>query len=97
MIDTSHLKSTRKEKIMGLPDEGQFALTINWVPDDTGQIAVQAARASRLVKHFKVTYSNSSIQTFDGFVLGFSSSGAVDGKMAGSITIEISGAVTTTP
>lgn len=94
VIDTTHLTSTAKSKLMGLPDEGQFTFNINWVPTDTGQLALAAARTARTVQAFKVTYSDGSTQTFSGFVLGFASSGSVDGKVAGSVTIEISGAVT---
>jgi len=97
VIDVTHLKSTRKEKLMGVPDEGQFTFNINFVPADTGQIAAKAARATRVKKDFRVTYSTGATQTFDGFVLGFASSGGVDGKMAGSITVEITGEVVTTP
>jgi hypothetical protein len=94
VIDMTHLRSTAKEKLMGLPDEGQFSLSINFVPDDAGQLALIAARAARTEQSFKVTYSDDSTQTFDGFVLGFATSGAVDGKVSGKVTIEISGPVT---
>ncbi len=96
IIDTSNLASTAKEKLVGLPDEGQFTLGVNWDSTDTGQAACDTARTGRLLKGFKVTYSDSVVQTFDGYVMGLSSSGGVDDKVNGSITIEISGAVTTT-
>jgi hypothetical protein len=94
VIDTTHLKSTAKEKLIGLQDEGQFTFSINWDISDAGQAACRAARAARTEKNFKVTYSDASTASFKGYVLGMSSSGSVDGKVAGSITIEISGAVT---
>lgn len=97
VIDTTHLTSTRKEKLMGIPDEGQISFNMNFVVADVGQVAVAAARAARLEKSFKVTYSDGSTATFDGYVLGFASSGGVDGKVSGSITIEITGEVTYTP
>lgn len=92
--DKTNLQSTRKEFGMGLPDEGEFTLTINFVPDDTGQAACLAARSSRTEKNFKVTYSDDSTASFAGYVLGFASSGGVDGKVAGTITIKITGEVT---
>lgn len=94
VIDMTHLQSTAKNKRMGLHDEGQFAMSINFCPDDAGQLAAMAARKARTKKSFKVTYSDASVQTFDGYVMGFSSSGGVDGKVAGKITIEIDGEVT---
>jgi len=93
-IDTTHLGSTAKEFLMGLPDEGSISLSINWEPSDTGQQAVIAARKARTEKDFKITYSDSSTATFKGYVLGLSSSGAVDGKIDGSITIRITDEVT---
>lgn len=93
VIDATHLQSTAKEKLMGLPDEGQFTLSLNLVPGDAGQLAAKTARAARAEKDFRVTYSDLSVSTFSGFVLGFASSGGVDGKIDGSITIEITGAV----
>jgi len=97
VIDMTYLTATAKHKKPGIPDEGQFTLSINWIPTDAGQQAVATARAEQAEKNFKVTYEDGSTQTFAGYVLGFSTSGAVDGKVAGSITIEITGAVTTTP
>lgn len=96
VIDTTNLQSTAKQKLMGLPDEGQFTLSINRQPDDTGQLAVSAARTARTLKNFKLTLSDDSVLSFAGYVLGDTWSGGVDGKVSGSITIEISGAVTLT-
>lgn len=95
VIDTTHLKSAAREKLMGLMDEGQISFTLNWDTDDTGQAACRTARAARTLKDFRVTYTNDAVQTFSGYVLSFPSSGGVDGKVEGNITVEISGAVAT--
>ena len=95
MYETTHLGSTAKEKQIGLPDEGQVTLSINWIQDsDAGQQAAAAARTARTSRNFKITFSDASTATFTGYVLGLTSSGGVDDKVAGSITIEITGAVT---
>lgn len=96
VIDATHLSSTAREKLMGLMDEGQFSFNLNNVFSDTGQAACRTARANRTQKGFKLTYSDGTVQTWDGYVLSFSTSGGVDDKVSGSITVEISGAVTTT-
>lgn len=96
VIDKTNLASTAKEKMMGLPDEGQFTLSINRQPDDVGQLAVSAARTARTQKNFKVTYSDDKVHSFAGYVLGDTWAGGVDGLVSGSITIEIDGAVTLT-
>ena len=94
VFDETHLQSVAKEKRMGLPDEGKFGMSLIMDPDDTGQLATRTAREDRTEKDFRVTYSDDSVQTFSGYVLGFSSSGAVDGKVEAKIDIEITGAVT---
>lgn len=95
VIDATHLGSTAREKRMGIPDEGQFTFSLNRVFDDVGQAACFAARAARAEKNFKVTYTDDTVQSFAGFVLQFSTSGGVDDKVNGSVTIEITGAVST--
>lgn len=95
MYETTHLGSTAKEKMIGLPDEGQLTLSVNWILDtDPGQQSAATARIARALKNFRLTFSDASTATFEGYVLGLSSSGGVDDKAAGSITIEITGEVT---
>jgi len=94
VIDTTNLQSTSKTKLQGIPDEGQVTLSINFDPDDAGQLAASAARKARASKSFKITYSDDSTMTFTAYVLGLSTSGAVDGKVSGSITLEITGDTT---
>lgn len=94
VIDVTHLLSTRKEKLAGIPDEGQLSLSINFDPSDAGIAAAQAARIARAEKDFKITYSDDQTASFSGYVLGVTSSGSVDGKVSGSITIEVTGEVT---
>lgn len=95
VIDKTHLKSTAKEKLIGLPDEGQFTFSLNCNFDNPGQEAFRAARASRERKHFKVEYSDATVQSFYGYALNYTISGAVDDKVNASATIEIDGEVTT--
>jgi hypothetical protein len=93
-IDVSHLTSTSKEFIMGLPDEGSLSLSVNWDTSDSGQDACATARAARTEEDFKITYSDASTATFTGYVTGMSSSGGVDGKVSGSISIRITDSIT---
>ena len=94
VYETTHLQSTAKEKKIGLPDEGQLTLAINWcLATDSGQQEASEARKDRTEKNFKLTFSDLSTASFKGYVLGMSASGAVDDKVSGSITIEITGAV----
>ncbi len=93
IFDITHLGSTAKEKMIGLPDEGQYTFDINWILDtDAGQQAALTARNARTLKNFRVVYSDDSTLTFAGYVLGMNPTGGVDDKVSGSVTIEITGA-----
>ena len=93
-IDVTHLRSTAKEFLMGLRDFGNFNLETNYLPSDAGQDAMRAAQASREVQDFKITFSDDTSATFQGYVLSNPLSGGVDSKVSGSFDIRITGAVT---
>jgi hypothetical protein len=93
VIDATHLTSTAREKLMGLPDEGQFSFSCNYVSTDSGQDHCLTARRNREKRQCKLTLSNGEIWAFDAFVLGFAISGAVDDKVTAQITLEITGPV----
>lgn len=95
VIDVTNLSSTAKEKRMGLPDEGQFTLDINYDPDNATHQSLRAARDGRIRREFKITYTDTtpSQDVFFGYVTGFQINGAVDQVVKASVTIEIDGAV----
>lgn len=94
VIDVTHLRSTAKEKRMGLADEGQLSMTINYVPTDASHVALRAARAARTKTPFQLEFTDGTIWTFEAFVLQFSTSGGVDNVVEGSVTLEITGSIT---
>lgn len=93
VIDATHLDSDAKEKLMGLPDEGQVTIGGNYVDTDSGQDAMLEARAAQEKRDFKIVLSNGAQFLFQGFVLSFNIDLGVDDKVSFSSTIEISGAV----
>ena len=95
VIDVTNLASTRKEKRMGLPDEGQIALSLQYDPGDTNQTLLETKRDGRTLSNFQVALSDSPATTFtfQGYVLNFGLGIAVDDVVMGSVTIEITGAV----
>lgn len=96
IIDATHFGSTAKEKIMGLPDNGQVTFGVNYVPGDIGQDAAAAARNSQTLKNIRVTFSNGTIWDFKAYVMGINPSGAVNSIVDATITVEISGSWTIT-
>jgi hypothetical protein len=94
VIDATHLGSTAKEKLMGLPDEGQLSFECNLVDGDAGQALLRTRRDDQALDAFKITLPGSEILTFNAYVLGFKVAGGVDEVVRASVTLEISGAVT---
>ena len=99
IIDVSHLGSTRREKRMGLPDEGQLTLELNLVPADAGQIKLREDRADREKRtaELYLTDQSGTILTFDAFCTQFSIQGGTDAKISGSVSLEITGKVVWSP
>lgn len=94
-IDTTHLRSTAKEYLLGLKDSGSYTFNMNWLFDDNGQNALLVAEGSDDTYDFKVTYPSDNTLTFKGLVKGVTGPAiSVDGKMEGSATIKITGEVT---
>jgi len=93
-IDATHLQSSAKEFLMGLQDFGNFEVDVNHLPDDPGQMILRAAKTSRTLKDFRITFSDANTATFSGYVLSNPISGGVDAKVDGSFNIRISGSVT---
>lgn len=96
-IDRTNLSSTAKEFILGLVDPGQFTLNLDTDNNDAGQAALRAKQQSGVITNFKLVLPgavSNLTYTFTGFVKKFSTAGGVDQKVAGSVDIRISGAVT---
>lgn len=97
VIDITTMASSAKEKLMGLPDEGQLSLNILYNPDDTVHVALRADRASRARKQFKITFTDTApamAWTFYGYVTQFNVKGGVNQAVEASVTIEIDGVIT---
>lgn len=96
IIDTTDLSSTAREKVMGLMDEGQVSLDLNYIPNNAVHELLRNQRATKALCLFRITFTDSSSTkyTFSGYVTGFAVSAGVDASLAASVTIEITGAVT---
>lgn len=96
VIDVTNLLSSAKEKLMGLPDEGQVTMDINYDPDNATHILLRGARRARTLCEFRLTLTDATatVLTFFAYVLGFSMDVAVDQAVKVSVTLEVDGAVT---
>jgi hypothetical protein len=104
VIDITCLGSTAKEKCIGIVDEGQMTFEVNVDSSDHIQWThIKDDRSNRTKRTWDVLFTDASTVAgatavpsailFDGFVTGFSVSGAVDQALKASITIEIDGPV----
>ena len=101
VIDITHLGSTAKEKMIGLPDEGQISLEINFgytTSSNDKQKDMIADRKARTKRQWGILFpdASSSLARGDGYITGFSVTGSVDNIIKANITVEIDGPVTWT-
>lgn len=93
-IDTTNLSSTAKEFRLGLVDNGQFTMELDYDGADAGQVALRTAQTAGTVRDFKLALPNADEITFKGLVKKFSLTGGVDAVLRASVEIRITGAVT---
>lgn len=91
--DISDLDSSAKEKLLGLPDEGQLAVSMNVNHNQATHQAMRNARINRTRLEFRITFSNSKIAQFFGYVLTFGTDVETGDAVRGGMTVEIDGAV----
>ena len=98
VIDVTHLRSAAKEKLIGLRDEGQLSIDLNYIATAANQIKLRDARANRTESNVALMFNDvgRTMAAMKGYVSGFAITGAVDSKITGTVTIEITGAVTWT-
>ena len=96
VIDITNQQSTAKEKLIGLRDEGQLSMTLNFSATDVAQMNLRTDRAARTKKRVTMKFvdTNTCIAVFKGYCLSYSISGAVDNKITANAVVEITGAVT---
>jgi len=87
--------------MIGIRDEGQVSMTLNYSPTDAGQVGLKDDRDNRTrgkyaIRLTDVTTGSSALPSwcyFNGYCLSFSISGAVDNKVTANTVLEIDGAV----
>lgn len=96
VLDATHLESTAREKVMGLPDEGEITLTMNFDPTSAQHQGLIADRANRVKRNFEQVFSDTGAAkaSFAAYVTGFAIVGAVDAICEANVTLAISGPLT---
>ncbi len=99
-VDVTHLRSTAREYIGGLPDSGEFTMTVNYLPTDPGQLELRRCQAVEGAQAFVVTLppdpatgAARETWTFAGTVNGSSPAGSTGEVMRREWTVTVSGAI----
>ncbi len=98
-IDTTCLLDTSKSYKFGLKDSGTLNVDIIYDVDGAGQALLEASYASDTPYHFEIEYSDNggttgTIKSFSGNVISLSENGAKDDVVRSSVSIKISGDIT---
>lgn len=97
-IDVSDHDSSEqwREFVGGMKDAGELAMDINYDPAVHGTIFSNIGGAP--IQHkITLTDAGAAVVTFDGIVTGFTATAPFDGKLAGTVTVKVSGKPTITP
>lgn len=90
-IDTTHLRSTAKEFLLGLQDFGNLTLNIFLKNADAGQTELRTLKSSGDAAVFTITLSDDTVAAFVGRVSQLTFSAERDGAVSGQVTIRITG------
>lgn len=89
--DTTHLRSSSREYLLGLRGGGTYTGDFNWLFDDPGQQALIAAEGDNVLHEFRVVFPTGDTISFFGRVqLVSGPSAGVDNELSGSMTIKLS-------
>jgi hypothetical protein len=90
-VDTTHLRSTAKEYVLGLQDFGNVTLSMFTV-SDAGQARLRALKAQGNAAAFAVTLSDNSVAAFMAFVRSFTFDvGGPDGTVQSQVQLRVTG------
>ena len=90
---TSHDSGGDREFIGGLLDGGEVTAEINFMPGNATHKQVIADMKARTVTTWSVVFPDTSTWSFSAFPTAFEPSAPVDGKLAASITLKVTGAI----
>lgn len=93
-IDTTHLESTAKEYLVGLPDEGNIEIAMNAIESDDGHDELIAAKDDQTRRWLKIIWSSGSVWYIKALVKKYTWSAGVDAKIDAAASFRTSGAWT---
>lgn len=98
-IDVTHMQSDGKyrEFLPSLKTGGEVSFPVNFLPDDASHAGLQSDRENQVRRNFQIVYPNGASTTyqFAAFVQDFNISAPMADVLSGSITLKITGAIST--
>lgn len=91
VIDVTHFLSTRREKRLGMGDEGTLSFDLNFIPSDAPQQELETLRTTGLARNFKITLTDGTTVLISGLVKKFEKSADLDDVWRASVDLEVSG------
>ena len=100
-IDTTGIADVFRTFLGGTIDSGEMSLEIMYDPGSTAGTALEAewestASAAPTAKTCIITFSDSSVYTFEGILTSFAASAAIDDKVTASCTFKVTSSVAIT-
>lgn len=98
VIDMTHSLSPAKEKMMGLQDNGELSLAVNFWPGDAGQEELFARKENLERAGFQIVFAGETTAQwdFEGYCNQFAINGQQDDKWNGDVNLVIDGAIVRT-
>jgi predicted secreted protein len=96
-VTTHDSTSAWEQVVAGVLREGEVSLDLAYDPaentqDGTATSGLLYVLKNKSLRHFTLTFPDTTVWTFPGYVSGFDQNAAHDGALAASATIKISGA-----
>lgn len=98
-VDVTHYGSPNRSREYkpALSDNGSASVEMNYVPGSATDVRIRAMKDAGEVVGFQITYPDTTVVEFSGFVTNYSQSLPVDDRMTATAQIKVTGAVTLTP
>jgi tail tube protein len=93
VIDVSTLADSFKQKRLGLRDEGQISMTLQWHGSDAEFQGCHADRAQKVLRNWQILFPDGTLAEFAAFVMTFEVQVETDDALRVNCTLEISGEV----
>lgn len=94
-VEATHMGSTAREFIAGLPDYGEGEFTFNFIPHNATDVLVRAAIVDRVARSYKIVLpiASGSTQEITGecIVKGWQPTDPIDDRMTASLTVRFTG------